>query len=205
MTRTGVLIAFEGGEGAGKSTQIRLLAESLRAAGVAVLTSHEPGATEIGKRIRSMILDSDEPIAARSEALLFAADRAQHVATVLRPALDRGDVVICDRYLDSSIAYQGAGRVLLADDVRALSEFATERLLPNLTVLLDIAPELGLDRVRGRGAVDRIEREALDFHARVRAAFLALADSDRYLVLDASLPVDVLAGRISTAVTELIR
>jgi dTMP kinase len=205
----GVLIAFEGGEGAGKSSQIRRVAESLRESGTPVVVTHEPGATGVGRQIRTLLLDTEGPISPRTEALLFAADRADHVATVIRPALDRGDVVITDRFVDSSLAYQGAGRVLSTDEVRKLSRWATEDLVPDLTVLLDVAPEIGIARVHGRGAgdaPDRLEREALGFHERVRKAFRSLAESDpnRYLVLDATLGEEELAGVIYGAVQRLL-
>ena len=211
----GVLIAFEGGEGAGKSSQIALLAETIRATGRAVLVTHEPGATALGRQIRRLLLDSDEPISPRAEALLFAADRAQHVATVIRPALDRGEVVITDRFVDSSLAYQGAGRTLAVEEVKRLSRWATEELVPDLTVLLDVPAEIGLARVQRRQAgtaddaapgLDRLEREALDFHDRVRAGFRSLAESDpnRYLVLDATRPVEDLAADISARVLAVL-
>jgi dTMP kinase len=201
----GVLIAFEGGEGAGKSSQIRLLAEQLRADGVAVVETHEPGATPIGAQIRKLLLETESPIAPRSEALLFAADRAHHVATIIRPALDHGEVVLTDRFVDSSLAYQGAGRTLSTDEVKRLSRWATEDLVPDLTVLLDIAPAEGLARVANRanhGGPDRLERETIQFHERVRQSFRWLAESDpnRYLVLDATLPAEVLASTVLIAV-----
>jgi dTMP kinase len=215
----GVLIAFEGGEGAGKSTQIALLAEAIRATGRTVVVTHEPGATSVGRQIRGLVLDSDERISPRSEALLFAADRAQHVATVIRPALDRGEVVITDRFVDSSLAYQGAGRTLALEDVKRLSRWATEELVPDLTVLLDVPAEVGLARMHRREAgpeagtgnssssgPDRLERETLEFHERVRAGFRSLAESDpnRYLVLDASRPIQDLAATISTRVLAVL-
>ena len=200
----GFFIAFEGGEGAGKSSQIARLTESLQEAGRRILVTREPGATTLGKQIRTLLLEQDSPIAPRSEALLFAADRAHHVATVIRPALARGDVVITDRYLDSSLAYQGAGRVLAVAEVRLVSEWATEGLLPDLTVLLDVVPELGLGRaaVRTGQNPDRLERETVAFHDRVRAGFLALAEADpgRYLVLDGSRSIDELARDIAERV-----
>ena len=209
----GVLIAFEGGEGAGKSSQIDLLAEAIRATGRTVVTTHEPGATALGRQIRRLLLDSDEPISPRAEALLFAADRAQHVAAVIRPALDRGEVVITDRFVDSSLAYQGAGRTLAMEEVKRLSRWATEELVPDLTVLLDVPAEIGLARVHRRQAgtdtstgLDRLERETLEFHDRVRACFRSLAESDpnRYLVLDASRPLHELAATISATVLALL-
>ena len=203
-----MLIAFEGGEGAGKSTQIELLAQALRANGTSVTVTYEPGATAVGAQIRKLLLETDAPIAPRSEALLFAADRAHHVATVIRPALERGDVVITDRFIDSSLAYQGAGRVLSTEDVKRLSRWATEDLVPGLTVLLDVPAEVGLARVerRRQGGQDRLEREALDFHERVRTSFRALAESepDRYLVLDATRDPHELASAVLARVTAVL-
>lgn len=204
-----MLIAFEGGEGAGKSSQITRLAENLRADGITVLTTHEPGATVVGRQIRRLLLETDEPIAPRSEALLFAADRAHHVATVIRPALGRGEVVITDRYVDSSLAYQGAGRTLAVQDVQGLSRWATEGLVPDLTVLLDVPAEIGLARAHGRAGddgPDRLERETLAFHERVRQSFrqLAAAEPERYLVLDATRGVDDLAAVIRACVLRVL-
>jgi dTMP kinase len=203
LSRGGMLIAFEGGEGSGKSSQSRMLADWLAERGVAVTVTHEPGATEFGARVRSLLLDSaDGALTARAEALLFAADRAHHVDTVIRPALDRGDVVITDRYVDSSLAYQGAGRSLAVDEIRRLSRWATNGLRPDLTVLLDVDPEVGLERARaaGRGH-DRVERESLEFHRRVRQGFRALAGAtpDRYLVVDAGLHPEAIATQIRLA------
>jgi dTMP kinase len=204
-----LFIAFEGGEGSGKSTQIVQLHDSLRRQGQQVFATHEPGATSVGKAIRSLLLETDEPITPRSEALLFAADRAHHVETEIRPRLAAGYHVLCDRYVDSSIAYQGAGRTLSVEEVARLSEWATQGLVPDLTVLLDIAPADGLarvgDRTRAAGP-DRLEREQLAFHERVRAGFLALAGRhpERYLVLDASRPVPELAAEIAAAVLSRI-
>ncbi|HST67915.1 MAG TPA: dTMP kinase [Mycobacteriales bacterium] len=203
LSNGGMLIAFEGGEGSGKSTQTTRLAEWLTERGVAVTTTHEPGATDFGLRIRGILLDSaDGSLTPRAEALLFAADRAHHVDTVIRPALDRGDVVITDRYVDSSLAYQGAGRSLSVDDVRRLSRWATNGLKPDLTVLLDIDPEVGLERARSSTREhDRLERESLEFHRRVRTAFRSLADAnpDHYLVVDAGGSPDTVATTIRLA------
>ena len=193
----GVFIAFEGGEGAGKSTQVRRLQEWLTNEGLVARATFEPGATPSGAGIRSIVLDrAHTGIASRSEALLYAADRAQHVHDVLRPALDAGEVVITDRFVDSSLAYQGAGRTIPMDDVRMLSRWATEGLQPDLTVLLDLPPEVGLARARGRAVADRLESESLDFHQRVRQTFRALAeaDPDRYLVVDARQTPDEIAA-----------
>jgi dTMP kinase len=202
-----LFIAFEGGEGSGKSTQITLLSERLAGQDCPVFATHEPGATVVGKAIRSLLLETDEQISPRSEALLFAADRAHHVETEIRPKLAAGQHVLCDRYIDSSIAYQGAGRALSPAEVARLSEWATEGLVPDLTVLLDIAPERGLARAGDRTweeGPDRLEREQLAFHQRVRDGFLALARQhpDRYLILDATRPVEELAAEIATAVRE---
>src|SRR5262249_23128077 len=177
--RPGLFIVFEGGEGAGKSTQVRLLAELLRANGHDVVVTREPGATEIGERIRTMLLDEEqESLTPRCEALLYAADRAHHVAALLRPALARGEVVISDRYVDSSLAYQGAGRTLPVDEVSWLSSWATGGLKPDLVVLLDVEPHVGLARIGARGNTDRLENESGAFHERVRYAFLHLASAD---------------------------
>jgi dTMP kinase len=195
VVRHGWFIVFEGGEGAGKSTQVELLSASLTGQGHEVLVTREPGATEVGARIRSLLLDrltGPVSLAPRSEALLYAADRAEHVASVIRPALAKGSVVVSDRYIDSSLAYQGAGRTLPAEEISWLSAWATGGLKPDLVVLLDIDPAAGLARVDGRGLADRLEIEAPDFHERVRYEFLDLAAADprRYLVVDATQPRD---------------
>ncbi|HLU33724.1 MAG TPA: dTMP kinase [Natronosporangium sp.] len=206
----GLFVVFEGGEGAGKTTQARLLGQALRARGYQVVVTHEPGGTEFGGRIRAMLLDRPEgaaPPTPRAEALLYAADRAHHVATVIRPALAAGAVVISDRYVDSSLAYQGAGRSLPADEIAWLSSWATGRLRPDLVVLLDVPPNVGLARARARGnGADRLEAESLAFHDRVRHAFLDLAAADpkRYLLLDAARPPEELASAIMERVAELL-
>lgn len=206
ITTGGVLIAFEGGEGSGKSTQAQLLADSLIKADYAVRVTHEPGATVAGSKIRDLLLHHDEPLTARAEALLFAADRAHHVDTVIKPALDAGEVVITDRFVDSSLAYQGVGRDLKAQDVRRISRWATGGLTPDLVVLLDVPAEVGLNRARGRSAADRLERESLDFHERVRQAFRRLAEAEprRYLVMDASRPASELADTVLAVVQKLL-
>ena len=166
----------------------------------------EPGATAVGERIRDLLLHDTQPLTARAEALLFAADRAHHVDTVIRPALDCGEVVITDRFVDSSLAYQGVGRRLPIEDVRRISRWATGGLRPDLTVLLDLPATDGLARMHGRGAADKLEQESVLFHERVREAFRMLAESDprRYLVLDARLPAEQIAQKVYTAVTGLL-
>ncbi len=202
-----MFIAFEGGEGAGKSTQVQGLTEWLTAEGHVVHATREPGGTPSGQAIRAIVLDhAHAALSARAEALLYAADRAQHVHEVVRPALDAGQVVITDRFVDSSLAYQGAGRTIPLEEVRMLSRWATEGLRPDLTLLLDLPPEDGLARARGRAAADRLESESLDFHLRVRQTFLALAEADagRYLVLDARRSPDELAAEIRLRVSPLL-
>ncbi|MEU0896918.1 dTMP kinase [Streptomyces massasporeus] len=195
---SGFFIALEGGDGAGKSTQAEALAEWIRVKGHEVVLTREPGATPVGKRLRSILLDvSSAGLSHRAEALLYAADRAEHIDTVVRPALERGAVVISDRYIDSSVAYQGAGRDLSPTEIARINRWATNGLVPHLTVLLDVAPETA--RERFTEAPDRLESEPAEFHARVRAGFLTLAaaDAGRYLVVD--------AGQEPEAVTTIIR
>ncbi len=207
LHRGGVFIAFEGGEGVGKTTQVMRLSEWLNDRDIPVAVTYEPGATEIGQRVRSILLGGPaESLSARAEALLFAADRAQHVDTVIRPALDAGVVVISDRYVDSSLAYQGAGRALPLDEIRRLSRWATEGLVPDLTVLLDMDPAAGLARAGKRSAADRMEQESLDFHNRVRQAFRVFAEEkpQRYLVVDATYPPDKVAEIIRDQVGHLL-
>lgn len=193
---SGFFIVFEGGEGAGKSTQEGLLAAALQERGRSVVRTREPGGTPAAEAIRSVVLSPDYAgLDARAEALLFAAARGEHVARVIRPALERGDVVICDRYIDSSVAYQGFARGLGPKRVRDLSLWATDELLPDLTVVLDIDPADGLARFTER---DRLEAEPLEYHQQVRAAYLAMAeeDPDRYLVLNARDSVEQIAQAI---------
>ncbi|HZN16789.1 MAG TPA: dTMP kinase [Micromonosporaceae bacterium] len=218
-TGGGMFVVYEGGEGAGKTTQVQLLADALQAQGREVVVTREPGATDVGLRIRRLLLESGGTaggadsgmeamtLAPRAEALLYAADRAHHVATVVRPALRRGAVVISDRYVDSSLAYQGAGRTLPVDEVSWLSRWATGGLKPDLVVLLDVEPAVGLARAGSRGhGADRLESESLSFHERVRYAFLDLASADpaRYLVLDARQPVAELTSAAVERVLALL-
>ncbi len=203
----GVFITLEGGDGSGKSTQAELLREWLALQGRSVVRTREPGGTEVGVEVREIVLHHRGDITPRAEALLYAADRAHHIATVVRPALDRGDVVIQDRYIDSSVAYQGAGRVLDPEAVRGISEWATEGLVPDLTILLDIDADAARGRLdAARTRYDRLEAEASAFHDRVRDAYLAIADAEpgRFLVIDATLPTVDIAAAISKRVAPLL-
>jgi len=195
----GLFITLEGGDGVGKSTQAALLEEWLTGLGRTVVRTREPGGTAAGVEIREIVLHHRGDIAPRAEALLYAADRAHHIATLVRPALERGEVVVQDRYIDSSVAYQGAGRVLDAQQIRDLSLWAAEGLLPDLTILLDLDEDTARARLdTARTRYDRLEAERSDFHARVRAAYLELAAAEpgRFLVVDASRPVDEIAAEI---------
>jgi dTMP kinase len=203
-TSVGVFVCFEGGEGAGKSTQARALQEWLEAEGYAVRLTFEPGDTEVGRKLREIVLDpATGELSDRTEALLYTADKAEHVHLVVQPALDRGEVVITDRYVDSLLAYQGAGRPLDVAEVEHVARWATHDLRPHLTVVLDLEPSHGLGRFAER---DRIEGESEEFHQRVREAFLRLAgaDPDHYLVLDARLPVPVIAAAVRERVEPML-
>jgi dTMP kinase len=203
QTTQGIFIAFEGGEGTGKSTQSKLLAQWLEQEGETVLLSREPGGTELGKDLRKILLGHETgDISPRAEALLYAADRAHHVYSVIRPALDRDEVVISDRYFDSSAAYQGAGRVLNPTEVARISRWATESLYPTLTILIDLPAEIGLGRLQSR---DRLEAESNDFHERVRQEYLQIAmmDPERYFVVDGTQSIEEINTRITARVAEL--
>ncbi|WP_309647434.1 dTMP kinase [Nocardioides sp.] len=203
-TSTGVFVCFEGGEGSGKSTQSRLLKDWLEERGHDVVLTFEPGDTPVGQELRRIVLSPETgALADRTEVLLYAADKAEHVETLVQPALDRGAVVITDRYVDSTLAYQGAGRALAVAEVEQVARWATHDLRPHLTVVLDLEPAAGLGRFEGR---DRIEGESLDFHQRVRTAFLAMAqaDPDHYLVLDARGSIDDLAGAVRSRLEPLL-
>jgi dTMP kinase len=203
--RPGVFLALEGGEGAGKSTQARLLAIWLRDQGYDVVTTHEPGATKIGLRLRALLLDTAHAgLAPRAEALMYAADRAEHVQDVILPALERGAVVVTDRYTDSSLAYQGAGRQLPVSEIAGLNRWATGGLTPDLTILLDLPTVTGLSR--RLSSADRLESEPVEFHDRVRSGFLSLAAAEpgRYLVVDAGRPESEISREIQLRVRELL-
>lgn len=204
---TGLFISVEGIDGVGKSTQIGMLESFLLERGLKVTRTFEPGGTELGQEIRHLLLHRKGDVAPRSEALLYAADRAHHVATKVRPALERGEVVVTDRYLDSSVAYQGAGRALDAAEVRAISMFAVENLLPNLTILLDLPADQALARRSNTGTEpDRLEREKVEFFESVRQAFLAMAaaEPNRWIVIDANQTAEDMQKQIREKVSELL-
>ena len=204
---TGLFITFEGGDGSGKSTQAGLLADWLVAAGHDVERSREPGGTELGLELREIVLHRRGHIAPRAEALIYAADRAHNIATFVRPAVERGAIVIQDRYLDSSVAYQGAGRVLDGVEVRNISLWATEGFLPDLTILLDLDEMVGRARMNEtRTKYDRLEAEKSDFHRRVRDSFLTLASAepDRFVVISATDSIENIAAIIQTRVSNLL-
>lgn len=189
----GLFVTFEGGDASGKTTQIGLLADWLREQGKTVVVTREPGGSDLGNELRDIVLHRRGFIAPRAEALIYAADRAHHIHEVVRPALERGEVVLQDRYLDSSVAYQGAGRVLDPSEVREVSLWATEGLMPDVTVLLDVPADIGLARQASEErAYDRLEAEALEFHERVRDSYLAIAQEnpDRVVVIDGTAAID---------------
>ena len=201
---TGAFVCFEGGDGSGKSTQSRLLAQRLEQRGHVVRLTFEPGDTEVGAQMRRIVLSPETgDLSPRTEALLYAADKAEHVHRVVTPALSRGEVVITDRYVDSTLAYQGAGRALAPQDLEYVARWATEDLRPHLTVVLDLEPAAGLGRFEER---DRIEGESVEFHQRAREAFLefAAADPDHYLVLDARADIEQIADAVLDRVLPLL-
>ncbi|MBJ7280968.1 MAG: dTMP kinase [Rhodoluna sp.] len=203
----GLFISFEGIDGVGKSTQADLLETWLQSQGKTVVRTLEPGGTEVGIEIRKILLHHRGDLTPRAEAALFAADRAHHVASKIRPALERGEVVITDRYFDSSVAYQGAGRELSQTEVRDLSLWAVGGLLPDLTVLLDLPADVARNRRNGSGTEpDRLESEKIEFFERARQAYLDLAKAEpnRFLVIDAAASVDVMQEQIVNRVTGLI-
>jgi dTMP kinase len=203
----GLFITLEGGDGSGKSTQSALLKAWLEEQGRTVVFTREPGGTDLGVELREIILHRRGYIAPRAEALLYAADRAHHIATKVRPALERGEIVLQDRYLDSSVAYQGAGRVLDGTEIRDLSLWAAEGLLPDLTVLLDLDETVSRGRLdSARTKYDRLEDEKQDFHARVRSSYLELAaaEPERFLVLQATDSIEHIAAQIQDRVSTLL-
>ncbi|WP_296182474.1 dTMP kinase [uncultured Mobiluncus sp.] len=203
----GLFVAFEGCDGVGKTTQITRAASWVRQQGWDVIETREPGGTDLGVALRQLLLDAGD-VSARAEALLFAADRAQHVHKLIIPAINDGKVVITDRYLASSIAYQGHGRELGAREIRDLSMWATGGLVPNLTVLLDLDPEAAAARQAADtslGSPDRMERAGLDFQKRVREDFLRMSEGqDTWLVVDASLPVEEIATQVRLRLAQML-
>ena len=203
----GLFLTFEGGDGSGKTTQINRLVAWLESQGQTVVLTREPGGTDLGVELRNIVMHRKGFIAPRAEALLYAADRSHHIHTLVRPALERGDIVVQDRYLDSSVAYQGAGRVLDPDEVRELSLWGTERLMPDLTVLLDVPASIAKERhAQAEREYDRLEAEAEDFHTRVRESYLALAhaEPERFLVVNGELPIEEIHQVIITRVSDLL-
>jgi dTMP kinase len=204
----GLFVTLEGGDGSGKSTQAALLEEWLVGLGNTVVRTREPGGTEFGVEVREIVLHSRGFITPRAEALLYAADRAQHIATKVRPALERGDIVIQDRYIDSSVAYQGSGRVLGSAEIRSLSIWATEDLVPDLTVLIDLDESSARARLDSdQKRFDRLEAEKDDFHKRVRQSFLSIAaaEPDRFIVVDGTLAPREIARQIRVRLEPLLR
>jgi dTMP kinase len=201
---SGLFVVLEGGDGAGKSTQLARLAAWLRETGHDVVVTYEPGDTSLGGTLRTLLLDpASGDVSPRAEAMLYAADKAQHVYEVVRPALDAGKIVVCDRYVDSMIAYQGAGRVLDATEVRGLADWATGGLVPDLTVLLDVPVERALGE---KVDLDRLEAAGTEFHERVRSHFLDLAarDPSRYLVIEGRQDRDTIEAAIRARVVPLL-
>ncbi|HET9874050.1 MAG TPA: dTMP kinase [Propionibacteriaceae bacterium] len=204
MNNEGLFVVFEGGDGVGKTTQVERLCHLLTDRSLEVARTFEPGDSPVGGRIRQLLLDpATGDLAPRAEALLYAADKAQHLFEVVRPALARGAVVVCDRYVDSMLAYQGAGRVLDVDEVEQVARWATEDLRPDLTIVLDVAPR---DAVWSKVDKDRLEAADDVFHERVRRSFLALAERDpsRYLVLDGRQQRDDIAAAVADRVLQLL-
>jgi dTMP kinase len=209
-----LFITFEGIEGCGKTTQVRRFVKRLKGLGISLVTTLEPGGTRIGKDIRKILLDScNKNLSSLAELILYAADRAQHVEEVIKPALEEGKWVICDRFLDATVVYQGMARGQDMELIRVLNEKATQGILPDITYLLDCPPDMGLDRALKRNETqsqkgqDRFEREALDFHKAVREGYLDLAqqDQDRYVIIDATLPKDEVEGLIFQHIEQVLK
>jgi dTMP kinase len=194
---SGSFVSLEGPEGAGKTTQVKLLSKQLEVLGVAHIVTRDPGGTPLGKQIRRILLGTDNAVTPAAELLLYQADRAQHVEDVIIPALSKGYLVICDRYIDSTIAYQGYGRGIDLELINQLNQIATKGLLPELTILFDIGSSEGLARLHPQGH-DRLEREALEFHLKVRQGYLDLArrDPQRWRILDASRPLSLVQDEL---------
>ncbi|QVL56746.1 MAG: dTMP kinase [Simkaniaceae bacterium] len=203
----GLFVTFEGGEGAGKTTLINHVFDSLTAKGHSVVKTLEPGGTKLGKSIRELLLHQEEtPVSKRCELFLFLADRAHHVHEVLIPALDEGKIVLCDRYNDSTLAYQGAARSLDVKLLRLLCAGATEGLTPDLTLFLDLDPKVGLQRAKKNDVHDRLEKENLDFHTKVREGFHSLAEEEpeRFHMIDASQDIDTVCAKAMTEIESVL-
>jgi dTMP kinase len=206
--KRGFLLSFEGIEGSGKSTQLRKLARRLRSLGYLVIETREPGGSAMSEQIRAVLLDVDNRgMDARCELLLYLASRAQHLADLIRPSLEKGALVLCDRYVDASVAYQGFGRGLGGPMVRQLNRFAAGGLVPNLTILLDIPVALGLERKRRAGGMDRLDLEREVFHENVRKAYLRIARQEprRVRLIDGTAPADQVAETIQRIVEDRLR
>lgn len=201
VTRAGKLISFEGGEGSGKSTLLSRLKTETKLSPFKILYSLEPGGTELGQEIRETLIKPRSFVSPRAEALLYAAARAQHVDEVIAPALENATHVFLDRYVDASLAYQGVARGLGLKRIRDLNEWAMDGCFPQKTYYLDIDPEIGIKRAKGRHTLDRIEQESMNFHARIREAYqhLAQSDPDRYVVIDASKSADEVFNHVLTS------
>jgi dTMP kinase len=196
----GVFIVLEGADGSGKSTQVARLAERMRSSGRDVVATFEPGATPVGAAVRNVLLERDAPVVPVAEALLMAADRAQHIAEIVRPALARGADVLSDRYVPSSLAYQGGGRGLSLELVDAVNRWASGSLTPDLVIVIDISESVA--QARAGAAPDRFERESAEFHARVRETYRGLAAEREWAVIDGDADVDTIAARVSAVVSE---
>ena len=201
----GLFISFEGGEGVGKSTQIKALTHRLKSAGHRVLTTREPGGTPLCESIRSLVQSDQEVISPEAELLLFTASRAQLCRQIIQPAIERGEIVLCDRFMDSTSVYQGVARAIPSALVDQINQFSVGNCKPDLTFLIDMDPHQGFQRVRQRaaGSLDRIEQESLDFFKAVRSGYLELANNepDRFVILDGQLPIEAIEQAIWTALS----
>ena len=203
----GLFITFECGEGSGKTTVCRYVYERLLEAGFDVIYSREPGGSNIAEQIRSVILNVDNTdMDARTEALLYAASRRQHLAEVVLPALEAGKIVICDRFIDSSLAYQGYARGIGIDEVMSINSFAIDNCMPDLTLYLDVTPETGLSRIQGRGKIDRLDKESRDFHQKVYDGYKIVCDKypERIRIIDSEQPLDKVIEQTMDKVMELV-
>ncbi len=199
-----MFITFEGIDGSGKSTQLEFLAKELHARGHSVIKTRDPGGTEIGQELRQILLHHPGFVSQRCELFLYLADRSQHVDEVILPALEAGKIVLCDRYIDSTVAYQGGGRGLPIDEIHRMNTLATNGLKPDKTILLDAPVEMLLDRAKSRSDADRLEQETIQFYQQVRMQYLALAQAEpnRFIVLDATQPISEIQKQLLQALPE---